>query len=354
MKILNIRSPYFITINESGQVGSKVELFIWNNGTTEPTLPTYTFAKTISQRTDYNISNFVKEFIDNSFSYVGIPTANNNKNWCKVKVKRYKETTVGTYTLLDTITYLAVNGYTLFTDGYNNDSEDIVLQDSNIITYYDRANLNISYIEILFDTVLGDDLVARYLVEATSESYIEYLFLLSTDPAGQYNFKVPISTDDAAFDKGNILQIFLNGVLFKTFKCETIEEKKYTPVVCQFINRFGGAQFLTFFKAKTDNIEVKGTTHKFLSDSVNYDVTKGQTKRFNINGTQTVKLNTGWVDENYSDLITDLFLSENVWLDGKPVEVKSPSSVLKTYLKDKNINYEIEFTYAYNLINDVV
>ena len=41
-------------------------------------------------------------------------------------------------------------------------------------------------------------------------------------------------------------------------------------------------------------------------------------------------------------------------LDDKPAIVKSQSFDIKTSLKDKNINYEIEFEYNYGLINDVV
>jgi hypothetical protein len=47
-------------------------------------------------------------------------------------------------------------------------------------------------------------------------------------------------------------------------------------------------------------------------------------------------------------------MSEVVLLDNKPVIVKSTSSDYKTHLKDKNINYEIEFEYNYGLINDVI
>jgi hypothetical protein len=351
MNTISIRSPYFITVNESGQIGSKVELFIWNQGTTEPTVPTYTFSKRIAQRNDYNISNFVKEYIDNSIAYVSAPTPNNVKNWCYVKVKRYKETSVGVYSLLNTVNYLAVNGYTSFTDGFNNDTEDLLLQNPNIITYYDRSNTNYPYVEVLRDATLGDSIIARYIKGAT---IVNVTVLAITDPSGQYNFKIPLTTNNSAFDNGNDLQIRYDISIFTTFKCEPISETKYKPVVCQFINRFGGAQFLTFFKAKTDSIDVKGSTYKFLSPTVDYDTSKGQSRVFNVNGTQTVKLNTGWVDENYSDLITDLFLSETILLDGKPALVKTQSSVLKTYLKDKNINYEIEFQYNFNLINDVV
>ena len=45
--IIKTRSPYFIEVNEAGQVGSKIELFIWNEIQTEPVVATYTLAKPI-------------------------------------------------------------------------------------------------------------------------------------------------------------------------------------------------------------------------------------------------------------------------------------------------------------------
>ena len=47
-------------------------------------------------------------------------------------------------------------------------------------------------------------------------------------------------------------------------------------------------------------------------------------------------------------------VSEVILLDNKPVNIVTSSFEEKTSLKDKNINYEIEFEYSYNLINDVV
>jgi hypothetical protein len=75
---------------------------------------------------------------------------------------------------------------------------------------------------------------------------------------------------------------------------------------------------------------------------------------FNVNGNQSIKLSSGFVPENYSDLIQDLLLSETVLLDGLPVKVKTQSTTLKTSLIDRNINYEIEFDYSFNLINNVI
>jgi hypothetical protein len=91
-----------------------------------------------------------------------------------------------------------------------------------------------------------------------------------------------------------------------------------------------------------------------LHSSIDYNVLQGQKQSFNFQGKQKIKCNTGWVDENYSELIQDLLLSEIVLLDDKPAIVKSQSADIKTHLKDKNINYEIDFEYNYGLINDVI
>ena len=41
--IIYARSPYFIEVNETSQLGSKIELRIWNNPDSKPTDATYTF-----------------------------------------------------------------------------------------------------------------------------------------------------------------------------------------------------------------------------------------------------------------------------------------------------------------------
>jgi hypothetical protein len=69
---------------------------------------------------------------------------------------------------------------------------------------------------------------------------------------------------------------------------------------------------------------------------------------------QSIRINTGWVDENNSELIQDLLLSETILLDLKPVTIKTEGTELKTSLNNKMINYEMEFDYSFDLINNVV
>jgi hypothetical protein len=107
-----VNQPYIITVNESGQIGSKIELFIWN-GATEPSTPTYTFTKLAPSPTDlanyYNISPFIAEFIQfginetSSFALLG------TSYYANYRVKSYKNV-AGTYTEVNDITGNAMYG----------------------------------------------------------------------------------------------------------------------------------------------------------------------------------------------------------------------------------------------------
>ena len=66
MSITLSRSPYIIEIDETGQTGSKIELFLWTTGS-QPASPQYTLSKKIPSsnniKTYYNISQDTGELI---------------------------------------------------------------------------------------------------------------------------------------------------------------------------------------------------------------------------------------------------------------------------------------------------
>ena len=338
MKKIFVRSPYSITIDEAGQIGSRVELFIWNANVSEPTEPTYTMSKRIVSETQtenvYNISNKCVEFINEKNPiYTSIPATESFKNWCFAKVKRYKETSANVYVLIDEETFVCFDGYTSFLAGANqfDNSECVALFNQDIKKYV--KNFNSIYVNVF----LG---VGNYDVDNGS---IVETFIVSEPKL----YKIPISSNNIFVNKDGIGNLYL-------IKSEEICEAKYTPIVCSFINRFGGWEFLTFFKANQKSIDVKSSTFNLMPESWDYDTFIGSNKQFNFNGTRKIVCNTGWVDENYSELIQDLLVSQVVLLDNIPVLCKSTSSEEKTQLKDKNINYTINFEYNFNLLNDVI
>ena len=110
MKKIFVRSPYFIEVDEVGQQVVKLEIFLWNKGTTEPTTPNYTFTKNVPSLTQtklsWNISNLAKTFIKPIAPViVSVPTEENVNTWCYMKVKRYSDNV-----LLDTETFVCLNG----------------------------------------------------------------------------------------------------------------------------------------------------------------------------------------------------------------------------------------------------
>jgi hypothetical protein len=339
MKKIFIRSPYFIRINETGQLGSKVELYLYNKGESVPTSPTYILSKKIASTTQtentYNIANYAKEYIKPIYPDTESDIApEDNNTWAYCLVKTYTELTLNTYTLLDEETFVCLNGYTSYSGGYNNDNDNtlVVLANPNIKIYKSSQD---SYINIFTDVNTSTQL----LWSNDTDSF-------DVDIDEPYLLKLPILSD-------GLWTLEFDGDTYN-FNVEELCEPKYTPIECTFINRFGGWQYLTFFKANLQSIETTNKDFNLLPSSVDYNPLQGQKRTFNQQGKQKIKCNTGWVDENYFDLIQDLFLSEVVLLDNKPVIVKTQSSERKTHLKDKNINYEIEFEYNFGLINDVI
>lgn len=356
MEVISARSPFQIIINESGQTGSKVELFIWNKGTTEPTTPTYIMSENIASatqtETNYNISPYVLEYINHIIPFYGTtPAVAGNNEWCFVRIKRYKNVS-GAFTLLNNKLYLGVNAYTEVTDDLNYDIAqglDFVLlgvqQNLNSkIQYYN----NIPSFNFLITRAPANDYVISYF--DSSSTFINSQVILSGGSTDYFNYKVPLAYNNSAFCE---IESDVEGVIYRVYT-EKIEECKYAPVNCTYVNKYGGWQQITFFKAQTNKIDIQSSKYNLMPSNVAYNASEGQKKSFNINGTQTITCNTGWVSEGYNNFIKELMLSDTILLNGNPVTIKTQSLQYKTNLLDKNINYTIDFEYSNSLINNVI
>lgn len=367
MKTLNVRSPYFIEVDEDGQLAAKVDLYIWHKGETEPAQPTYTLQKNIVSPTQtnivFNISPFVAEFVENiNAEQRTSPNEESNDVWVYVRAEWFytDEPELKDWIAVRELSLVGVNGFTSYLGGYNqtNDNPVVYLIDPTITQYYNEAStqLQLPYFNVLIQHDGSSLTEVKWTNRRTLSSSTQTL-LDDSMPADIYMFLIPAKNNEITnHDFGNDITIEteLMETVLPTITYLPVCEPKYTPVVCEYVNRFGGWQFLTFWKAQTNNLSVDSSTFHLLPDAVDYNPLRNQFQSFNFKGKQSVTLNTGWVAENYANLITDLMLSETVLLDDKPVNVKSKSTELKTQLKNKNINYTIEFEYSYNLINDVI
>jgi hypothetical protein len=366
MKILNVRSPYFIEVEEGDQVAAQLKIWIWHKGETEPTEATYTLEKNIVSAASpliiFNIAPYIAEKI---MPIDADPRAyaheESNDVWVYVRAEWYYNVVDDkTWVLVRELSCIGVNGFTSYLGGVNQDTTGKIayLTNPDIYQYYNEATVqdDLPY----FNVLIEHDGVSLTEAKWTNRRYATsstQVLLDDSFAADTYMFMIP------AKDAGIADHNYGNDVIIESELVETIQptvtflpicEAKYTPVTCEFINRYGGWQFLVFFKAQTNSLQVENSTFQLLPDYRDYNPLRNQFQSFNFKGKQSITLNTGWIDENFANVITDLMLSETVLLDNKPVNVKTKSTALKTRLKDKNINYTIEFDYSYNLINDVV
>jgi hypothetical protein len=152
------RSPYLIRIAETGQNGSKLELFLANGSFLGS--PQYTLSKLIpasnNVETLYDISPYIREYIRFTSCSAGgnIAATNPTNERVNVRVKRYK--LVGlTYTLLNTIDYIAFDGYSYYEQGFNFDNLDYGLDAGN---YYYNPTSDAGKIRV----TTGASFTARY------------------------------------------------------------------------------------------------------------------------------------------------------------------------------------------------
>jgi len=145
-----------------------------------------------------------------------------------------------------------------------------------------------------------------------------------------------------------------------TYNGETItlliqEECRYNPIDIFFQNKEGAQQVLTFFKKQTESISI--TSEEYESNAGQPSLGNHQITKFNIQGKTKLKVNSGFVSEAMNETFKQLLLSERVWKYESgvftPLNVSSSSLEYKTRANDRLINYEVEFGYAFNEINNI-
>ena len=232
------RSPYLIRIAEATQNGSKLELIL--SATTFSVSPQYTLSKLIPAsnniETLYDISPYIREYIRFASCSAGGNAAVTNPTTERVNVKVIRYKLVGlTYTPLDTITYIAYDGYSYYEQGFNFDNGNYGLDAGN---YYYNPTSDAGKIRV----TTSASFTARYTNLSTA--------VVTSLAVASSTFDIP-RVRTANVNQGNKVEI-LNGAsaVEETWYFYPQEECKYTPVIIDFVNKYGAWQREFFFKAR--------------------------------------------------------------------------------------------------------
>jgi hypothetical protein len=367
------RSPYYIAYT-SGSTISTAELKIWIYGgsrsTGKPTNPEYTLSKSNVSATEvfFEVSELVREFFDHSLNETSFEGSG---LWVY-----YELSTNGTQRINTTL--FAIDGYNYFEDGANADKRIKLAQDTDEIVTKDDYNITIP-------VSTDDDGVASVTFLYKGNAVADYQFSVLDANAdsdvvinyaiyGEGTYQQRVKANGGTIEDSSCLRKLLKCIDLSP--CDTIyvagrdgkvqvikvtrdnnglqEAKEVT-----FINRYGAKQQMTFLRNSTTRIGVTSDSYNKVLGSISgtsyaYDTTKHNRRTYNVKAEESITLNSGFVPESYDEVIRQLLMSEYVWLDGKPVMIVTKEQQMKTQLKDKLINYTIDFKYANDIINNVI
>jgi hypothetical protein len=336
------RSPLITSITGTAGQTAKVEFYIWNSPDSVPTTATLTASKPIPSENTltvyFDASEYCRDYIAHTlFVPAVINTAEPVAGYCYLKTITYlngvAQGTVSNYIMFD--------GYGLYTEGMNKKLASVGMTAG---TYLVSDTGDVGNLRIVDDGVNTWTIEYRPLVEETPVTAVTL-----TQEVGQ----APYIHPDFRGSGGNRIEVKVDGNVNREFTFTEVCEGKYDVYLCDFVNKFGAWQRLTFFKVSKENFSTTDSEYKVMPQNLPYSTSENRIQRFNVNGKESIKLNTGWVDESFSEVMKQLMLSETIRLNDIPVNITSKSSPMKKGINDKNINYEVSFMYSFDTINNV-
>jgi len=153
--------------------------------------------------------------------------------------------------------------------------------------------------------------------------------------------------------------ILLNGddapSVITSVRYYVICEPKYTPYQIAFINRYGVADFITFFKRSDErgNFTQDSYQKSIYNDGFTTpSLEVGKYQSYNVNSRNSLTLNTGYVDQDYDETIKDILMSEYVavyvnsnWVSVVP---QRGSVEYQKHVNQKLINYTLTFDFGFD------
>jgi len=362
-------SPYYITTNLSYTTPAVVvctkyilTIQVWNgldteydgsNSNVEVNTYNITFINTQSDPTthDININAIIQDYIEFKQPFPNPAETTQiidgkNQMWVRTFVK-YDDLTTEEGITIDFMTL----GYAYGNEGknYNDVTDDILLkaQDYKVSrTGFFIYPFVVSDTETLTITAVSSpnsQLNKTYNIGTTddSDNKVVNLWIDLNDTTDDEFVTITNTNDTTSETSTTILDI--------------VNECKYTPLDVIFQNKDGANQIFTFFKKQEESMTV--TDNHFETNRGQASLGFHQFVRHNVQGRTSLTVETGFIDEDNTEVVKQMLLSERVWMyvDAvpTPLNVVDKAFKYKTRQNDRLISYTIKFEMSYNEINNI-
>lgn len=334
--------------------------------------PDYTITKNklaLEPNIVFEISELVKDHLPATFT--GTYNSADITSWASYEITNtFSDNT----TSVEKNTLLATHGYGYFEDRINPQLTQ-TLQQSNTCIYWrkeDPVRVPLYMSNQLYEVTFKQD---GTVIEDTNQTFGQPQKAITADTSditadshlftadvtlsnllkdNEYTQTVvaPTGADEITITATNGTQTVLNVYY--------IEECRNTPFKITFINKFGALQDIWMFGRRKESASItresfKRSTLGGTASSVFYNTYNPTDRIFNVDEKKSLTMNTGFVCEDYNEVIQQLLATEHCWIreNGKVFPIVPKDSVVEyqTHRYEKLLNYTVSFDYGYSEIN---
>ena len=415
------RSPLFITWNGTGTTASdiryfKLEIYAWSGEkASKPASPIYTIDRQSGFVDSYPTADIAplleNEFINRiSKLYSDGIVYNSPDSQLFVQVDydiEYLDSTFVVNDIGSTDIFIVTYGYGKFIEGANHKIQGPLLQEKSryayekdawmlpiylglhgegldiIYGYRDRVIADGGTIEALSCCniglanirILNDDGTSYQYAVTESDVYEtkaeERVLLFPSGIANLSNWKANNGlTGTTPYNAEHYDVQLLDGFnsVIDSLRVYNECEPKFDPVSLYFVNRYGTWDYVTFLKRSDKDLTLEKESYRSVIGSASASgYTWGNQARgvrsYNHQATHKMTLNTGFVSEDYSEVMEQLLMSEYVLMvfnrtttrsgsefdisqEQRAVNIQTNSLRLQKHINDKTINYTIDIEMA--------
>jgi hypothetical protein len=376
MAIINVRSPKYVSIDDSSLAYAILRLSIWTGASSPTPAPTYIIRKSGTQIIFFEIAELIRDYLDTTFdgNYSGQAV------WVSTTLLAYDSD--DNEVADDGESFVAFDGYNYFEESRGisipnpimiTNRKLFVLEDNTFrVPIYTATSPTVTFLKD--NEIVG---TTTFTSSNQSSEQIKYVSIYGDDTNWD-SFKERVLEDGGTdYEPNKCLEAYFNdysiGAVDKiivsdsdgvqTINVSILEECKYEPKKVTFVNKYGALQDMYFFKKSVEKMNVKKESYKsnILDSNYVYNSSNHVYRDFNVVGKESVTLSSGFLSEEYNEVFKQMMLSEKVWVtniteNGEqvlPINVKTSNITYKTSLNDKLVEYTFDFDKSFNVINDI-
>jgi hypothetical protein len=138
---------------------------------------------------------------------------------------------------------------------------------------------------------------------------------------------------------------------------DVVCKQKYPNVRISWKNRYGQFDWYSFYMVNRKSFQTEKKTYQpqlgtWEGSTLSYQSYDSSNLNYIVDSTQTLQVNTFWLDDDYNDWFKQLLVSDEIYYwDGttaRPLTIATSNIQFKTGVNDKLIQYQFDFNLGQN------